>query len=181
MRFSTVLLFLFLPFMLSAKDRIPKSIYDFRVKDRFGKTIDFSKFKGKKILIVNTPAMATNAPQYAELEAACQKYKKSLVVVGFLIEDFSKPPRGKIDVTNLDKKDYKVTFPLTALAEVKGDGPDLNPVYKWLTHAKYNHFKNNDVQWDFQKYLINEKGELVAVFLSETSVNSPEVISAIEK
>lgn len=181
MKFSTVILFLFLPFFVFAKDRIPKSIYDFKVKDRFGKTINFSKFKGKKILIVNTPAIATNAPQYAELEAAYKKYGKNLVIVGFLIEDFAKTPRMKIDLTNLDKRDYKVTFPLTGLAEVKGDGPDLNPVYKWLTHAKYNHLKDNDVQWDFQKYLINEKGELVAVFLSETSVNSPEVISAIEK
>ena len=181
MRLRFALLFIFLPFLVSAKDRIPKTIYEFKVKDRFGKTIDFSKFKGKKILIVNTPAMNINAPQYAELEALYQKHKNNLVIVGFLIEDFSKLPGGKIDLTNLDKRNYPVTFPLTSLQEVKGDGDDLTPIYKWLLHAKYSHYKDTDVQWDFQKYLINEKGELVAMFMTDVSATSPELIEAVER
>ena len=122
-------------------------------------------------------------PQYAELEALKQKYKNKLVIVGFLIDDFSKPPhpaKGGL-VTHLDPKDYSVTFPLTKLVEVKGDGASKTPVYKWLTHAKYSHFKDTDVQWDFQKYLINEKGTLVAEFDPEVSVTDPKVIEAIEK
>lgn len=181
MKYSIALLFLFLPFLAPAKDRIPKSIYDFKVKDRFGNTIDFAKFKGKKILIFNAPAMNVNASQYAQLEALYQKYKNNLVIVGFLMEDFAKLPGGKIDLNNLDKRDYHVTFPLTGLEEVKGDGDNLTPVYQWLTHARYNHYKDSDVQWDFQKYIINEKGELVGEFHSKIRANDPEIIQVIEK
>ena len=181
MRMAIVFLLVFLPFVISAKDRIPKTIYEFKVKDRFGKTIDFAKFKGKKILIVNAPAMNINSAQYAELEALYQKHKDNLVIVGFLMEDFAKLPGGKIDLDNLDKRNYNVSFPLSGLAEVKGDGDNLNPVYKWLTHAKYNHFRDSDVQWDFQKYLINEKGELVGVFHSTISVTNPEFVEVFEK
>ncbi len=181
MRISVLFLILFLPFILVGKDKLPKSIYEFKVKDRFGKTINFSKFKGKKILIVNAPAMNVNSAQYAELETFYQKHKDNLIIVAFLMEDFAKLPNGPIDLDNLDKRNYHVSFYLTGLAEVKGDGPNLNPVYKWLTHAKYNHLKDSDVQWDFQKYLLNEKGELKGVFHSTISVSSPEFMEVYEK
>ena len=181
MRSFFALLFIFLPFFLSAKDKIPKSIYDFKVAGLDGKTIDFSKFKGRKILIVNTTSIMNHSPQYAELEALKQKYKDKLVIIGFLIDDFSKPPRAHNLAAHLDPKDYAVTFPLTKLVEVKGEGENRTPVYKWLTRAKYSHFKDTYVQWDFQKYLINEKGTLFAEFDSDISVTDPKVIDAIEK
>ena len=181
MKYCSAFLFVFLPFMSPAKNHVPKSIYDFKVKDRFGKTIDFADFKGKKILIVNAPGMATTSAQYAELEKLYQSHKNNLVIIGFLSEDFQLRPGGKIDLSNLDKRDYHVTFPLTGLAEVKGDGDNLSPVYKWLLHSQYSHYKDTDVQWDFQKYIINEKGELVAEFPSDVSANSPEVLKVINE
>ena len=113
MRIRIAVASMFVTFSAFAKNEIPKSIYDFKVPELDGKIIDFSKFKGKKILIVNTTTFNNHNPQYAELEALKQKYKNKLVVVGFLIEDFSKPPRSKNKlVTHLDPKDYAVTFPL---------------------------------------------------------------------
>ena len=181
MRLNIVLLFLFLPFILSAKDPVPKSIYDFKVKALNGSTIDFSQFKGKKILIVNTTSMATNNPQYAQLEALSKKYKGKLIVVGFLSVDYLKPPhaREKPNFSARDVSEYKVTFPLAA--QVMVAGPDISPVYKWLTDVKYNGYKNTEIKWDFQKYLINENGELVAEFDPKIKVSDPSVIQAIEK
>ena len=181
MKFSIAFLFLFLPFMAPAITRIPKTIYEFKVKTLEGKTIDFAKFKGKKILVVNTTAIDHSNMQYAELETLSKKYKDKLVVVGFLIQDFATPPGSKRDVSHLDPKNYKVTFPLAALTQVKGSGDDKAPIYQWLTEAKYNKLKDTEIKWDFQKYLINEKGELVAEFDPKIRVTNQAIIDAIEK
>ena len=161
------------------QEHVPKSIYDFRVDALNGGTIDFSKFKGKKILIVNTTTIATDNPQYAELESLSKKYKDNLVVVGFLAIDFLKIPGGKRDFSPRDASEYKVTFPLAA--QVRLSGRDIAPIYKWLTDVNYNKFKSTEIKWDFQKYLVNENGELVAEFDPNTRVTDPKVIQAIEK
>ena len=178
MRIKIVLLFILLPFFSMAKDGVSKSIYGFKVKGLDGKTIDFSKFKGKKILIVNTPSEADTKPQYGELEALYQKYKGKLVIVGFLDDDFGPPPGSKKEV-NYAKKNYHVTFPLAAHVSVRGK--DMEPVYKWLLNKKYNKYKDTQIKWDFQKYLVNENGQLVADFEPNTHVTEQEVIDAIEK
>jgi len=183
LRLSSVLLFISLPFLTFAKNHIPKSIYDFKVTGLDGKVIDFSKFKGKKILIVNTTSVMNHNFQYAELEALQQKYKNKLIIVGFLTNDCSMPPRhrGAKLTTHVDPKDYDVTFPLTKLVDVRGEDSVRTPVYIWLTHKKYNHFKDTYVDWDFQKYLLNEKGKLIAEFDSDVSVSDPNVIAAIKQ
>ncbi len=178
MRIITGLLLLMVPFLSQAKERIPKSIYGFKVQGLDGKTIDFSKFKGKKILIVNTPSEADTRPQYAELEALYQKYKGKLVIVGFLDDDFGPPPGSKKEV-DFSKKNYHVTFPMAAHIVVAGNNPA--PIYKWLLNSKYNKHKDTQIKWDFQKYLLNEQGELVADFEPNTHVTEKEVIDAIEK
>ncbi len=178
MRVKMVFFIVLLPFMVLAKGKVPRSIYDFKVKGLNGKTIDFSKFRGKKILIVNSPSMADDNPQYAEIEAAYQKYKDKLVVVAFLDKDYGPPPGSKKDV-DYSKKNYHVTFPLAAKVVVNGDNPA--PIYKWLLQSKYNKYKDTEIKWDFQKYLINEKGELVAEFDPKIRVTSQAVIDAIEK
>jgi len=181
MKFNVVLFFFFLPFLAFAKDPIPKSIYDFKVKALNGSTIDFAQFRGKKILIVNTTSMATDNPQYAQLEAVSKKYKDKLVVVGFLSVDYLKPPHahGKVDFSARDVSEYKVTFPLAAQVVVAG--PNISPVYKWLTDVNYNKYKDTEIKWDFQKYLINENGELVAEFDPKIKVTDPGVIQEIEQ
>ncbi|MCW3123586.1 MAG: glutathione peroxidase [Flavipsychrobacter sp.] len=179
MRLSLLILFNFVFFCATARVTvIPQSIYDFKVDAHKGGTIDLAQYKGKKILIVNTTARDEYSRQYEQLEALSKQYKDKLVVIGFLIEDFAIEPGTKLTPIN-PNKDYYVSFPLTTIVNVKG--PDQTPVYQWLTQKKYNHLEDSEVKWDFQKYLIDEKGNLVAIFDPKIKANNPKLIAAIEK
>ncbi len=180
MKLSLAILFSFMFFCATAKEAIPQSIYDFKVAAHKGGTIDFSQYKGKKILIVNTTARDEYSRQYADLEALSKKYAGKLVVIGFLIEDFAIPPGTKLTPIS-DDKEYPVSFPLTKIVFVKGDEQTQTPVYQWLTQKKYNKLQDSEVKWDFQKYLIDEKGNLVAVFDPKIRTTNPKLISAIEQ
>ncbi|MBS1688104.1 MAG: glutathione peroxidase [Bacteroidetes bacterium] len=159
---------------------IPKSIYDFKVSGLTGGTIDFSKYKGKKILIVNTASKCGNTPQYKQLEALSKKYQGKLVIVGFPANNFGRQePGSNGEIAEFCKKNYGVTFPMAAKISVKGD--DMAPIYVWLTNEQYNGYKNSEVTWNFQKYLLDEHGKLVAVFDPSLKPDAPEVIAAIEK
>lgn len=157
------------------------NIYDFKVDALEGGKIDFSKYKGKKILIVNTASMCGNTPQYAELEKLHKKYKNKLVIIGFPANNFGgQEPGSNEEIKAFCSKEYAVTFPMTAKVSVKG--ADIHPVYQWLTEeSRKKQFSPEEVTWNFQKYLLDEKGELVAVFKPKTLPSAPEVIAAIEK
>lgn len=156
------------------------NVYDFKIESIDGGQIDFSKFKGKKILIVNTASKCGNTPQYAELEQLYKKYKGKLVIVGFPANNFGgQEPGSNQQIQEFCSKEYAVTFPMTTKVSVKGD--DIHPIYKWLLEeSKKKQLAPEEVTWNFQKYLLNEKGELVAVFKPKTQPDAPEVISAIE-
>jgi glutathione peroxidase len=173
------LLILFKLFFVPASGDVPANIYDFKISALKGGTIDLAKYKGKKILIVNTPIDADNAYQYADLESTYQQYKDKLVIIGCMAPDFAIEPGSRKDNLVHRERNYNVSFPLTDKVLVRGD--DMSPLFKWLTEQKYNHLKDNEVKWDFQKYLINERGELVAIFDPKVKANSPEVIAAITK
>ena len=167
-------------FGAAPKGEVPKSIYDFKVAGLEGGTIDFAKFKGKKILIVNTASECGNTPQYADLEQLHEKYKDKLVIIGFPANDFgAQEPGSNQEIASFCKKNYKVKFPMASKISVKGDSKA--PIYQWLTEKIHNGYMDSDVKWNFQKYLINEKGELVAIFAHRTNPSSAEVTSAIEK
>lgn len=169
----------------NAQDRskdhsIPESIYDFSVAGLTGDTIDFSAFKGKKILIVNTASKCGFTPQYAELEKLYEQYKDKLVIVGFPANNFLwQEPGSNEEISAFCQKNYGVTFPMAAKISVKGN--KMAPVYHWLTEKEHNHFKNSSVKWNFQKYLIDEKGNLIAVFPPSTTPMSDDVIKAINQ
>src|SRR4051812_34919238 len=127
MKLTTLVLSNFLFLFAQAQDASVKSIYDFKVPAQKGGTIDFAQYKGKKILIVNTPTNRDNNPHYAELESMYQQYKDKVVVIGFLDEDFGTAPGSKKPTTVPEKK-YNVTFPLAAKVMVRGS--DMAPVYK---------------------------------------------------
>lgn len=170
--------FLFAPH--TGKDDIPASIYDFKVAALDGSTIDFSKFRGKKILIVNTASKCGFTPQYAALEKLYEQYKDKLVIVGFPTNNFLFQEPGSSDqIATFCQKNYGVTFPMAAKISVKGR--NMAPIYQWLTIKKYNNFKESNVKWNFQKYLINEQGQLVGVFTPRTTPDDPEIIKAIEQ
>jgi len=161
-----------------AQENIPASIYDFKVAAHNGQMIDLSQYKGKKILIVNVTAQDETNRQYKQLEATYQKYMGKLVVIGFLTEDFLTEPGSKKNMPITDKV-YKVTFPLAEKVLVRGE--NMAPIYKWLTQQKYNKLKDTEVKWDFQKYLIDENGKLVAEFDPKVQATSAAVSVAIER
>ncbi len=159
---------------------VPKSIYDFKVESLSGGTIDFAQFKGKKILIVNTASECGFTPQYKELQELYEKYKDRLVIVGFPANNFgSQEPGDNKKIAEFCQKNYGVTFPMAAKISVKGD--DMAQIYKWLTDKQYNGVASSSVKWNFQKYLINEKGEFVDVYYSVTKPMSDKIVTAIMK
>ncbi len=181
MTFLTVILLkIFFFFAPQQAQNIPASIYDFKVAGLTGGTIDFSKYKGKKILIVNTASECGYTPQYADLQATYEKYKGKLVIVGFPANDFGKQEPGtNQEIEVFCKKNYGVTFPMAAKISVKGD--EKAPIYVWLTEQKYNKLKDSEVKWNFQKYLIDEQGKLIAVFPHRMKPTDAEIVAAIEK
>jgi glutathione peroxidase len=181
MTLALVILVKFLAFFAPPKAaEVPASIYDFKVKALDGSTIDFAKYKGKKILIVNTASECGNTPQYEELENMYKKYNGKLVIVGFPTNDFgAQEPGSDKEISAFCTKKYGVTFPMASKITVKGDA--MAPIYKWLTGKQYNKQKDSEVKWNFQKYLIDEKGNLVAVFAAGMKPNNPDIVSAIEK
>ena len=159
---------------------VPETIYDFKVPALDGSTIDFSQFKGKKILIVNTASKCGFTPQYDALEKLSEQYKDKLVIIGFPANNFLfQEPGSNEQIADFCKKNYGVEFPMAAKISVKGR--DKAPIYRWLTEKKYNGFKDSKVKWNFQKYLINEKGELIAIFPPNTSPEGEEIRAAIAK
>lgn len=178
---SILLMFKFFFFSPEASnDDIPKSIYNFKVQGLAGGTIDFAQFKGKKILIVNTASECGYTPQYEDLQKLYETYKSKLVIIGFPANNFgSQEPGTNSEIASFCKKNYGVTFPMAAKISVKGD--NMAPIYQWLTKKEYNGYDNTTVKWNFQKYLINEKGELIAVFGSRTKPMDKDILTAIEK
>lgn len=155
-----------------------KNIYDFKVEALEGGTIDFSSFKGKKILIVNTASACGYTPQYKELQQLYDKYKEKLVIVGFPANNFGgQEPGSNIDIKAFCEKNYGVSFPMAAKISVKGE--DMAPIYKWLTSKAANGVLDADIRWNFNKFLIDENGKMVAYFPSKVTPMSEEIVSKL--
>ncbi|WP_333600144.1 glutathione peroxidase [Flavobacterium sp.] len=140
-----------------------ETIYQFKVTDLYGKEFDFASLRGKKVLIVNTASECGLTPQYKDLEAIYEKYKdKNFVIVGFPANNFgSQEPGSNEQIAKFCQLNYGVTFPMMSKISVKGE--DKNEVYQFLTEKNRNGLQDSEVEWNFQKYLINEQGELVKV------------------
>ena len=160
---------------------LSKNIYEYTYKDlHTGETISLAKYKGKKILFVNTASQCGNTPQYAGLEKLYEKYKGKLVIVGFPSNDFGQQEPGPNDsIAQFCKLNYGVSFPMSQKIEVKGGA--IDPIYKWLTTKDLNGKMDSDVKWNFQKYLVDEKGNFVDMFTPKTQPLADNVIAAIEK
>ena len=157
-----------------------ETIYQFKVEDLSGDSFDFSTLKGKKILVVNTASECGLTPQYEQLQAIYEKYKdKSFVIVGFPANNFgAQEPGSNQQIATFCQKNYGVTFPMMAKISVKGS--DMHPVYQFLTQKAKNGLEDSEVQWNFQKYLINEKGELAKVISPRTLPTDAEIVNWIE-
>jgi glutathione peroxidase len=155
-----------------------KSIYDFKVEALDGTTIDFASFKGKKILIVNTASQCGYTPQYEGLEALYKKYQDKLVIVGFPANNFGgQEPGTNTEIKEFCKKNYGVTFPMAAKVSVKGD--DKAPIFKWLTSKSENGVLDAEIGWNFGKFLLDEKGNLITYFPSKVTPMSEELTSKL--
>jgi glutathione peroxidase len=150
-----------------------KSVYDFKITTIDGKTLNLQKYKGKKILIVNTASKCGYTPQYTELEKLAQQYKNKLVVVGFPAGNFNNQElESNALIKEFCKKNYGVTFPLSEKVSVKGD--DINPLFKFLTGENNADF-TGDIKWNFEKFLIDENGKLIHRFRSKVVPTSEEL------
>lgn len=157
----------------------PKSIHSFKVKAIDGKTIDFSKFKGKKILVVNTASKCGYTPQYEALEKVYEQYKDKLVIVGFPANNFgSQEPGSDEEIVSFCKQTYGVTFPLASKISVKGD--DMAPIYKWLTNKNENGVLDATVAWNFGKFLLDENGKLIQYFPSKVTPDSDDILKYVK-
>lgn len=151
----------------------PKSVYDFKIKTLDGKEIKLSKFKGKKILIVNTASKCGYTPQYADLEKLHQQYGKNVVLIGFPAGNFKEQELGSSsEIKAFCTEKYGVTFLMSEKVSVKGD--DINPLFAYLIAQDNPDFKG-DIKWNFEKFLINEKGELVHRYRSPVKPLDPVI------
>jgi glutathione peroxidase len=181
--------------MILASTLTGGSIYDFKVAGLDGTDIDFSQFKGKKIMIVNTASKCGNTPQYSDLEKLYEKYKDKLVIVGFPANNFGEQEPGtNADIKEFCTKNYGVTFPMAEKVSVKGE--DIHPLFKYLVEQSkelakntpadnskdmvWKKFLQDPIIWNFTKFLLDENGKLIAVFHHKSNPMSEEVVKYLK-
>ncbi len=169
------------PQPLNTTPMTKETIYLYKVNDLSGNEFDFASLKGKKILIVNTASKCGLTPQYKDLEAIYEKYKSNnFVIVGFPANNFaSQEPGTNKEISEFCQKNYGVTFPMMEKVSVKG--ADMCAVYQFLTQKSKNGLQDSQVEWNFQKYLINENGELEKVVLPRVLPTDTEIVNWINK
>jgi len=166
--------------ILSAFTVLPiSSIHQFKVKSIDGGIIDFSKFKGKKILVVNVASQCGYTRQYAGLEKLYESHKEKLVIVGFPANNFgSQEPGTDPEIVQFCKARFGVTFPMASKISVKGN--DVAPIYQWLTSREKNGVLDATIGWNFNKFLLDENGKLLAYFPSNTEPDSEEIVKYLK-
>jgi glutathione peroxidase len=157
-----------------------KSIYDFTVETIDGQQLNLADLQGKKVMIVNTASKCGHTPQYKDLELLNKAYKQKLVIIGFPANNFmNQEPLNNKEIKEFCDSKYGVTFPMMSKISVKGD--DMHPLYKWLTSKSANGVLDSEVAWNFQKYLIDENGNLVGFFKPAVKPLSDEVVMWVTK
>jgi glutathione peroxidase len=152
-----------------------KSFYDFKVQTIDGDEFDMASLKGKKVMVVNTASKCGFTPQYKDLESLYKKFGgEKFVIIGFPANNFmSQEPGTNSEIKEFCTKNYGVSFPMMSKISVKGD--DMAPLYQWLTQKSQNGVMDSNVQWNFQKYLIDEKGNLVNVIPPKENPESEKI------
>ncbi|MHB1461936.1 MAG: glutathione peroxidase [Armatimonadota bacterium] len=164
---------------LAAPKKVAPAL-DFTMKDIDGKAVKLSKYQGKVILMVNVASKCGNTPQYASLQKLYEQYKKKgLVVLAFPANEFGQQEPGtNSEIKAFCSTNYHVTFPVFSKIVVKGDGQ--HPLYQFLTSKETNPNFSGDIEWNFAKFLLNRKGEVVARFAAKLDPGKPEVVDAIK-
>src|SRR5690606_21566011 len=157
------------------------NIYGFKVENIQGKTFDLASLKGKKVMIVNTASECGLTPQYEQLQELYERYRSdNFVILGFPANNFAgQEPGSNDEIETFCKANFGVSFPMMAKISVKGK--DMHPLYSFLTQKDKNGYKDSQVEWNFQKYLIDENGHVVKVIPPKTLPTDVEVIAWIEQ
>jgi glutathione peroxidase len=155
------------------------SIYSFKVKTIEGSIFDFNTLKGKKVLIVNTASRCGFTPQYKDLEELYKKYGgEHFIILGFPANNFKEQePGSNSEIKQFCQLNYGVTFPMMEKVSVKG--ADICPLYLWLTSKKLNGKMDSEVKWNFQKYLIDENGNMADIVEPKESPLSEKIVNWI--
>jgi glutathione peroxidase len=158
----------------------PSSVLEFKVQDIDGKLVDLAKFKGNVLLIVNTASQCGYTPQYKGLEAIYEKYKEQgFSVLAFPANEFGhQEPGSDPEIKQFCTSNYSVTFPLFSRIVVKGEG--THPLYQFLTSKETDPKFAGDIPWNFAKFLVNRKGEVIARFAPADMPEGGKVTKAIE-
>ena len=158
----------------------PSSFYDYQAKSIEGEVVELTKFKGKKIIVVNVASKCGYTPQYSDLQKLYEKYKDQIVILGFPSNDFLWQEPGKnSSIKEFCQKKYGVSFPLFEKVVVKKNKKQ-HEMYTWLSHKELNGWNDKSPSWNFCKYLINEDGELINFFTSSVEPFNEQIISFIE-
>ncbi len=162
------------------KEQVSENIYQYQVTDLYGDPFDFSNLKGKKVMVVNTASECGLTPQYEHLQKLYDTYKdKNFVIVGFPANNFGgQEPGSDAQIASFCKENYGVTFPMMSKISVKG--ADMHEVYHFLTEKQKNGLQDSEVAWNFQKYLLDEQGQLVMVVPPKTLPTDPSIVNWIE-
>lgn len=156
-----------------------QSIHNFKVAGIDGKQINLAAYKGKKILIVNTASKCGYTPQYESLQKVYDQYKDKLVILGFPCNQFGgQEPGTNEEIVAFCKENYGVNFPLADKIDVKG--ANIAPIYQWLTQKAKNGVLDANISWNFNKFLLDENGKMLAYFPSNVKPDS-EAIAAYLK
>jgi glutathione peroxidase len=161
------------------KNTSTKNFYAFKMKAIDGTLIDFSIYKGKKVLVVNTASKCGFTPQYEALEALHKAYGDRLIILGFPANNFGgQEPGNNNEIASFCQKNYGVTFQLFEKVDVVGS--NACDLFKWLASKDENGWNSQQPNWNFNKYLIDENGDLIKYFPSTTKPMSEELINSIK-
>ena len=176
--FSKIFFGLLLTCTIATAQNTTASLYDIPLTDISGAPLDLSQYKGKKILFVNVASKCGFTSQYDGLQELYKTYKDKLVVIGLPCNQFGGQESGTAkEIVTFCKANYGVDFPLSSKIEVKG--ASQHPLYRWLTSKAQNGIMDSKVRWNFQKYLVDESGQLVDFFYSTTSPMSSKIIKSL--
>lgn len=156
-----------------------RSLYDFKMKALMGnETIDFSKYKGKKVVLLNVASKCGYTSQYADWEQFHEKHGNEVVVLGFPANNFGgQEPGSDGDIATFCQKNYGVKFQL--FSKISVTGADQHPLYKWLSDKAQNGWNDKAPTWNFCKYVVNEKGEVTNFFASGVKPTDKEFLKSV--
>lgn len=184
---SSIMIFQTIKNILSDKKEVAKqtgvtlnkgSLYNFKVKSLDGKEVDFSSFKGKKVVIINVASKCGYTPQYADWQRFHEKHGKEVIVLGFPANNFMhQEPGNNEDIADFCQKNYGVTFQMFQKVDVIGN--TQHPLFKWLSSKELNGWNDKAPTWNFCKYVVNEDGAVTHFFASGIKPDSPEFKKAV--